>query len=129
MQRYIFEPELMPNSFRLPTTFLSLVNQERLPTLEPWWFLCIDSEIALFWLDTLRKQYPDRNLIPFAKMSDSDDLACFDGADISGNPKVLYVHAYTSPGWEQRGEVRDFQAWLVEATELAKRYAAEQGEN
>ena len=58
--------------------------------------------------------------MPFAKLEDSDDLACFDGRDGSGNPVVKYVHAFASAGWEDRGEVRDFSSWLAEARALSK---------
>jgi hypothetical protein len=60
----------------------------------------------------MHKQFPTRTLVPFAKDGGSDDVACFDSADTSGNPKVLCIHSFCSPGWEYRGEASSFAEWL-----------------
>jgi hypothetical protein len=128
MSLYLFGPELLPRNFRYPANFLTAVKENSLPEVEPWWFLCIHESNARFWLTTLRSQFPDRDLVPFAKLEDSDDLACFDGADTSGAPRVFYIHAYTSPGHEGRGEVPTYEAWLADAVETSREFAAEQDE-
>ena len=125
MNNYVFEPGLLPSRFLFPEVYHRILGQKVLPDLDPWWFLCIDQESSLFWLETLKEQFPERSLVPFAKLSDSDDLACFDGSDTSGNPKVLYIHAYTSPGWEHRGEAADFEHWLQEAKADSEEYQAQ----
>jgi hypothetical protein len=124
--RYLLDPTLLPSGFKYPASFVAFANNEERVKLEPWWLLSIRKESTLFWLHTLRAQYPERSLIPFAKMEDSDDLACFDGLDTNGDPKVFYVHAYTTPGWEHRGEAGGFDQWLSDAIEQARRHAEEQ---
>ena len=81
--------------------------------LKFWWWMFQNKDLAIYWNDTLRDQFPKRKLVPFAKHGASDDIACFDGADISGNPKVLIIHAFCEPGWELRGEASNLSEWLV----------------
>lgn len=57
----------------------------------------------------LKKLYPQRNLIPFAENNYNDDIACFDA--YSGE-KVLIIHTYASPGFEQRKEYENIWYWL-----------------
>jgi hypothetical protein len=122
---FLFSPEQLPAGFRYPEIFLKIVESNELPHIEPWWFLCIHEETALFWLKSLKAQYPSRTLVPFAKLEDSDDVACFDGCDASDNPVVKCVHAFASAGWEDRGEARDFSCWLVEARALSEQWSEE----
>jgi hypothetical protein len=119
---FLFSPDQLPRGFRYPDIFLKIISVGPLPDIEPWWFLCIHEETALFWLTSLKAQYPSRTLVPFAKLEDSDDVACFDGTDTSGSPAVKYVHAFASAGWEDRGEEPDFSSWLVEAHALSKEW-------
>jgi hypothetical protein len=119
---FLFSREQLPPGFRYPELFLKTIEGSEHPDIEPWWFLCVQETTALFWLRSLKEQYPSRTLVPFAKIEDSDDVACFDGCDVSGNPLVKYVHAFASIGWEDRGETRDFASWLLEARELSKEW-------
>ena len=64
------------------------------------------------WLEEISNQYPSRKLVPFAKINYSDDIACFDASVNSNDPIVHYVHSYASPGWEDRGSVKNFDEWL-----------------
>jgi hypothetical protein len=114
--RYVFEESLLPTGFRFPSEYLDIMKAPQLPDLVPWAFLGTREKSARFWLSTLQTQYPDRLLIPFAQRGDwSDTLAAFDGSDTSGNPKVFHIHAYTEPGWEQRGTWNSFEDWLKQA--------------
>jgi hypothetical protein len=126
--RFLFPPEDLPPGFKFPAAFLDVVKAPELPELTPWWFLAKREKLARGWLDILREQYPERSLVPFAKWDPSDDVACFDGADTSGNPVVFLIHTFTTPGWEQRGTLPDFGAWLAQAAEDAREYAAENEE-
>ena len=58
---------------------------------------------------------------PFAKYDYIDDIACFDASLPSENPSVYYIHMFATPGWENRGNVIDFNAWLQAALEDARR--------
>src|SRR4051812_9896990 len=88
----------MPQGFRLPPAYLELINAGPVD-LDPWWLLAERKESLDFWTRTLHEQYPNRPLVPFAKRDDTgDDIAAFDATDTSGNPKVLHIHAFSSPG-------------------------------
>jgi hypothetical protein len=114
--RYVFEPAVLPPGFRFPEAYLQIMGAAELPKLTPWWFLGKRRRSADFWLHTLREQYPSRLLIPFAKRDDlGDTIAAFDASDTSGNPKVFHIHAFTEPGWEQRGTWESFDEWLKQA--------------
>jgi choline dehydrogenase-like flavoprotein len=86
----------------------------------PWKFICYDGkEAADGRKEELERLYPARKLIPFAYESGTDDCSCFDAATPSSNPRVYFVHAYASPGWEDRGYANDFSDWLNIAEEAA----------
>ena len=123
-EKYLFKDYALPSDFKFPQSYLDLVANE-LPDIEPWWWLAPHQEAAIYWADTLRKQFPSRTLIPFAKHGGSDDVACFDGSDTSNNPKVLYIHSFCSPGWEHRGEANSFAEWLQKTEIEAAEFKAE----
>jgi hypothetical protein len=68
-------------------------------------------------------------LFPFAKVNCPDNIVCFDGEDTSGDPKVYYIHAFASPGWEDRGYADNFTEWLKMARLESARYKAEQADD
>jgi hypothetical protein len=105
------QSDALPNDFKFPQAYLDLMAQG-LPDIDPWWWLAPYTDSEIYWTSTLREQFPYRLLVPFAKHGGSDDVACFDGTDTSSDPKVLYIHAFCSPGWEHRGEANNFTEWL-----------------
>ncbi len=128
IEKYLFEDYSLPNDFTFSQSYLDLVAKE-LPDIAPWWWLAPNKDSSIYWADTLRTQFPLRTLIPFAKHGGSDDVACFDGADTSGNPKVLYIHSFCSPGWEHRGEASSFEEWLRKTETEAAEFKAEEDED
>jgi hypothetical protein len=50
---------------------------------------------------------------------DNDDVACWDAdADADADAgKVVIVHDFASPGYEQRAELADFYSWFRQAIE------------
>ena len=116
----------LPHNFKYPLSYLEFftLSQQELD-VDPWWFLCLHNQAMQDWYVELKRQYPNRSLIPFAKLSYNDDVACFDGHDNSGNPKVHYVHAFASEGWEDKGHVADFTAWLNLAKQESLEYKTE----
>ena len=110
----------VPEGFIFPAKYLEFMASDPHPILGPWWFLCEYPKYADFWLNQMQTQYPSRQLVPFAKMENTDDLACFDASIKTDDPIVFYVHANASPGWEDRGHVKNFEEWLRAETE---RYA------
>ncbi|OCF96948.1 hypothetical protein [Gilliamella sp. wkB308] len=128
MAHYLYSKEELPEGFKYPLSFLKIFSKQEVIDLEPWWFLYEFENFAKQWLFELKKQYPTRKLIPFAKASNTDDIVCFDGSDKSGNPTVYFVHAFASSGWENRGSVCDFDEWLKQAKEESAQFKAEQAE-
>ena len=126
LKHSVLSAQELPPNFKYPPSyveFFTLPQQEL--NLDPWWFLCLHEQATQDWFVELKRQYPNRSLIPFAKLSYNDDVACFDGHDASGNPKVHYVHAFARDGWEDRGNVADFTAWLNLAKQESLEYKAE----
>lgn len=107
----LLQPNELPYGLRYPAAFLRLVDRELL-YFEPWFIL--EGDRLRTHLRGLMERYPTRQLLPFARREDSDDMACWE----AGRPhKVMIVHDYASPGWEQRAELDDFYAWIRLAVE------------
>lgn len=129
IKKVLFAAPAISAEFKYPAAFLDYCATAENDSLEPW-YIFEDAEEAADWLGTVREWYPTRNLIPFARDDVSgDDIACFDGADIAGDPKVHFVHTFASAGWEDRGNVMNFAAWLVEARKDHAAYLAQLAED
>lgn len=126
---YLYTQSELSEGFKYPIAYTEIMNMDVIPDLEPWSFICEFQESSSFWMREIKEKYPDRKLVPFAKVNYSDDIACFDGGDVSGNPKVYYVHAFASAGWEGRGYTDDFDEWLKMARLESARYKAERAED
>ncbi|MBC3988911.1 hypothetical protein H8N00_08450 [Streptomyces sp. AC563] len=100
----------LPKGFTYPDSFVRAV-QSGLIGLEPWWLL--EGEMLRTRVLGLRERFPARQLVPFARREDNDDVACWDTA--SG--LVCIIHDFTTPGWEQRAEYPHFSDWLRAALE------------
>jgi len=127
--KYCFLPESdLPKGFLYPKSLIQYekYNNEKLE-LEPYVIFSLIS--AQTFNRIVKEQYPKRVLVPFGKDNESDDVFCFDGKDTSGNPKVYIVHTYASPGWENRGELKDFNAWLAFAQEAHDAYEKQKEED
>lgn len=98
--------------FQLPNSFIEFCETDLSDDISPWWFLHKEEGVFEAWLEEISNQYPSRKLVPFAKINYSDDIACFDASVNSNDPIVHYVHSYASPGWEDRGSVKNFDEWL-----------------
>jgi hypothetical protein len=103
----------LPTWFSYPEDFLELVRRG-VVDIGPWQLL------EGSWLrvrhDGLKKRFPARSLVPFARRVDCDDVACWDE---SRPQKVCVVHDFAAPGWEGREEYESFQAWYTAAQEEA----------
>ncbi|RZQ63633.1 hypothetical protein EWH70_13390 [Amycolatopsis suaedae] len=100
----------LPEGFDYPAEFIRLVELD-LTKLEPWWVF--DGENLRRRYAGLKERYPDRNIVPFARREDNDDVACWD-LDAGD---VVVVHDFASPGSEQRERFPDFTSWLRQAFE------------
>jgi hypothetical protein len=104
--------EDLPSGFWYPPSFVRVVELG-LTNLEPWHVL--EGASLRERQDGLAQRYPTRELVPFAVRQDNDDVACWDLA--RGGDRVVVIHDFASPGWENRGEYPDFYAWLRQAVE------------
>ena len=106
----------LPEWFTYPDDFLNFVQSGTID-IGPWQIL--DGTWLLVRYEGLKKRFPDRYLIPFARRLDNDDVACWDKT----NPaSVCIVHDFCAPGWESREEFTSFSDWLSTAQNEAKDY-------
>lgn len=115
---FFINSKILPKDFKYPSSYIDLVNKE-LPDIDPWGCFDYMLEHRYKWIN---KRYPDRTLVPFTRRYDNDDVACFDGTDTSGDPRVIIIHDWASPGWENRGEFENFLEWLDFAKEQAEEW-------
>lgn len=109
----LLTPTELPAGFAYPRNLRRVIDLG-LIDFDVWWILEGERLRGLF--ATVRRMYPARRLIPFAKRQDNDDIACFD----LDSGKISIIHDFASPGWEQRGEGRifdTFEDWLRQAIE------------
>jgi hypothetical protein len=116
MKPDLLSAEEIPSWFAYPTDFLSVV-QSGLRDIGAWQVL--DGKWLRIRHEGLKKRFPDRDLVPFARRLDCDDVACWDS---KSSPSVEVVHDFSAPGWEERDSFPSFQAWLLAAQEEAKGY-------
>jgi hypothetical protein len=98
------------NGITLPKAYqeakdLNLVN------LHPWHFVSDKEFDSLF--AGVNQRYPDRRVIPFARRTDSDDVACFvirDPEQEAG--QVIVIHDFASPGYEVVARMQKFWDWF-----------------
>jgi len=62
----------------------------------------------------LKERFPARDLFPFALRTDSDDVACWERGNLD---RVIIVHDFADPGWEQVAVFETFWEWLRSAIE------------
>ena len=129
MNVYLYAGDEVPDGFEYPESYIEIMSRDFILDIEPWFFICEFKNSALFWMSEIKQLYPTRKLIPFAKVNYSDDIACFDGEDSSGNPKVYYIHAFASSGWEDRGFAENFDEWLEIACLESAHYKEDQLQN
>jgi hypothetical protein len=122
-------PERLPRGFRYPVNFEKFCTATPAADIKPW-FILDSREDADIWLDIVQEWYPERCLIPFAQhIVTGDDIACFDGNDRTGDPEVHLVHSFASAGWEDRGSVANFEAWLAFMEEDRQEYLQQRAED
>ena len=83
----VYDESQLPEGFIYPPEFLRIVASLAFDTLYPWWFIDAPSEPGRLMLSFVA----ERGLVPFAKTDLYDDIACFDGSDGSGDPKIEII--------------------------------------
>lgn len=107
----LLPPELLPRGFTYPREFLRIVEQG-IVDLSPWHLLGGDR--ARIRREGLQQRYPDKNLVPFARRQDNDDVACWEGQNTQ---QIVIIHDYASPGWENARKFPSFWDWFRVAVE------------
>lgn len=105
MQKYFIDEQI----YQYPEAYQKLIELN-LVDFDIWYF--IESEQATRRYYDLKARFPKRQLIPFARRDDNDDIACF---EIGQANKVQLIHDFTTEGFEQRGEFQDVWDWLTYA--------------
>lgn len=94
----IFNVREIYKGYSYPKEFLKIVDLN-LVDLDLWYLMTKEQvEIRIIGL---KNRYPERQLVPFARRDDGDDIACF---EIGKGNKVQIVHDFASAGYEQRKE-------------------------
>ena len=107
----LYAGEQLPPGFVYPGEIREFAATGEYPNLGPWWFIDANSKAGK--LAYSLRQHDRRNLIPFAKVDDGrGDVACFDGDDKSGGPKVLML-VLDDPG--RNYFFSNFAEWIAAA--------------
>lgn len=105
--KMLLPKNLLYPGFKYPKQFVRIVNQN-LIDLDPWVIL---TELPLVEkLEGLKKRYPNRKLIPFARSWSNDDAACW---DLDNDCKIQIIHDYADPGWENCKVYNTFEDWFI----------------
>ena len=84
----LYSSDKLPTGFRYPELLVHFSSTGEFPEIYPWWFIDATSKAGELSYSNRLKDGP--HLIPFAKVDDDrNDIACFDGLDTTGDPKVL----------------------------------------
>lgn len=137
MKPFFFESQILPIGFSLPVVYKQMVTNREWPTIEPWSFLAMDMARSLSYYGNMLLHFPNSPLIPFAIICDQSGfwndgyvvLACFDGSDFSGDPKVR-IYDYGRPKispWENMS-YPNFLAWMEDAKKESELYLSEKKE-
>lgn len=118
MNKLLDQNEL-PVGFSYPTEFIRIVEQGLLD-FDPWIILGNDRLRTRY--EGIKQRYPKRELIPFARREDNDDIACW---EVNKGGRVIIIHDFASEGYENVKELDDFWCWLRNALEATIEYDGE----
>ena len=104
-----------PEWFDYPQDFLRIVEEQKLLDFDPW--IVMQGDQLRTRLNGLKERYPARELVPFARREDNDDVACRDS-----KKGVVIIHDFASPGYENKEELSGFWDWLRSALEATIEY-------
>lgn len=106
MKPDLLSKEELPAWFEYPAEFQRLIDSE-IFLIEPWQIL--EGKWLRARYNGLKERFPKRNLVPFFRCLASDDVACWE-KDKPG--KVVIVHDFASPGWEESDDFNTFWDWF-----------------
>ena len=115
MSENLLKQTELPEWFNYPREFLRIVDQGLLD-FDPW--IVLQGERLKIRFKGLQERYPNRELIPFARREDNDDVACWDRHKAG----VVIIHDFASSGYEDREGYESFWDWLRAALEATIEY-------
>jgi hypothetical protein len=95
----------------IPEPFLRMLNAG-LFQFQPWKIL--DGPFSETRMVGLKERFPERDLFPFALRTDRDDVACWEKSSLE---RVVVIHDFADPGWEQVAVFATFWDWFRSAME------------
>lgn len=105
----LLDESKLPDWFDYPDEFRIIVNQGLLD-FDPW-IILTGSRLETRYKG-IKSRYPERDLIPFAKREDNDDVACFDKTK-----RVVLIHDFASSGYEGGKDSITVWEWLRKAVD------------
>ncbi|MBX2907360.1 MAG: hypothetical protein KF744_15045 [Taibaiella sp.] len=103
--------ESLPSGFEYPKDYIVFLERDFKDILP--WFVLQEDEIGRL-RDGLSNRYPYRNLVPFARRRDREDVACF---DIEKGNGIVIIHDYAGAGWEFVCEYSGIWNWFGQVAE------------
>lgn len=118
MEKLLTDNEL-PAWFTYPDSFKRIFGQGLLD-FDPW--IIMEGERLRIRYEGVKRRYPSRELIPFSRREDNDDIACWEK---NKEYKVVIIHDYAREGYENVREFDNFWDWLRSALETTIEYDGE----
>ena len=115
----------LPEGFTFPQAYLDLISHEE-PNLRPWGLLYYQEDHDDGWLKRLKRNFPDRHLIPFAVWTWGIKklLACFEYMQNQEQPRILFIYPFPEPDLKVLQQYESFEDWLAKAKEESREYWA-----
>ncbi len=107
----LLEKTELPEWFDYPREFMRLVDQNLLD-FDPW--IILQGERLRSRFHGMKERFPGRELVPFARREDNDDVACWERGDSKG---VVIIHDFSSSGYEKRESFDSFWDWFRKVVE------------
>lgn len=102
----LYDIKKIYSDFEYPAEFVKIAELN-LADFDMWYLM--DAKQVDKRIKGLQDRYPSRQLIPFARRDDCDDIACF---EVGKGNRVQIVHDYASAGWERRKGYECFWDWF-----------------
>lgn len=109
------------NGFCYPESIYKLLELG-LVDFDVWYFM--DAESVKERLEGLKLRYPNRQLLPFARRGDCDDIACF---EMGMGERVYIIHDFSSSGYEQKEIFDSVWEWLRYVIDIMIEYEKMEG--
>lgn len=114
--RNVYDSSLIPQYFRYPRAYLKYLDKPF--DIYPWRLIDTKSRVGTMRMERVVRD--GKQLVPFAILELGDgDTACFNGADLSGDPSVEML---ILDGSNRSYSFLNFNDWLQHAKEDSKKW-------